>query len=47
MNKALLAAICLVLIATSIGCNTIRGLGEDVKTVGGWVTKGVDNVQEK
>ena len=47
MNKVLLAAICLVLMAISIGCNTIRGLGEDVTTVGGWVVKGVDNVQEK
>ena len=47
MNKAFLAAVCLVLMTMSIGCNTIRGFGEDVKTVGGWVTRGVDNVQEK
>lgn len=47
MKKILLTGICLFLTVACIGCNTIRGLGEDVSTVGGWVVKGVDNVQEK
>ena len=46
MKKALLGGICLMLAIISIGCNTIKGLGEDVSTVGGWVVKGSDNVQE-
>ena len=46
MKKMVLAGICLVLAVVCIGCNTIRGLGEDVSTVGGWVVQGVDNVQE-
>ena len=46
MKKMILAGICLVLAVVCIGCSTIRGLGEDVSTVVGWVVKGVDNVQE-
>ena len=41
-----LAGICLVLAVASIGCNTIRGIGEDLGTVGGWVVKGSDNVKD-
>ena len=47
MKRALLTGFCLFLTVACVGCNTIRGLGEDVGTVGGWVVKGVDNVQEK
>ena len=47
MKKIVLTGICLSLAVICVGCNTVRGLGEDVKTVGGWVVKGVDNVQEK
>ncbi len=46
MRKVLLGGICLMLAVACIGCNTIRGMGEDVGTVGGWVVKGADNVQE-
>ena len=46
MKKMVLAGVCLVLAVACIGCNTIRGLGEDVSAVGGWVVKGADNVQE-
>lgn len=46
MRKIVLAGICLVLAVVCIGCNTIRGLGKDVSTVGGWVVKGADNVEE-
>jgi len=41
-----LAGICLVLVVACIGCNTIRGVGEDLGTVGGWVVKGSDNVKD-
>ena len=46
MRKILLAALCLSLMAVSINCGTIKGIGEDLGTVGGWVTKGSDNVRE-
>lgn len=46
MKKAVLGGICLILTVACIGCNTIKGLGEDVTTVGGWVVKGSDNVQQ-
>ncbi|MCK5013995.1 MAG: entericidin EcnA/B family protein [Candidatus Omnitrophica bacterium] len=46
MKKTILAGICLVLAVACIGCNTIKGFGEDLGTVGGWVVKGSDNVQE-
>jgi predicted small secreted protein len=36
----------LVLTVACAGCNTIRGVGKDVTTVGGWVVKGADNVEE-
>ncbi|MCK5214310.1 MAG: hypothetical protein KAR05_03040 [Candidatus Omnitrophica bacterium] len=28
------------------GCGTIKGLGEDISTVGGWLSRGSDHVQE-
>jgi predicted small secreted protein len=47
MKKMILTGMCLVLVVACIGCSTVKGFGEDVSTVGGWVVKGVDNVQEK
>ena len=46
MRRMLLAVVCLMLVITCIGCNTIGGLGEDLTAVGGWVTKGSDKVEE-
>jgi len=46
MSRAFLAGICFVLMVVSISCGTIRGVGEDLGAVGGWVTKGSDNVRE-
>lgn len=46
MKKIILAGICLVLVATGISCGTIKGMGEDISAVGGWVTKSSDNVKE-
>lgn len=46
MKRMLLGGICLVLAVVCVGCSTIRGIGEDVGAVGGWVVKGADNVQE-
>lgn len=46
MKKKMLIVFCLVLIVTSIGCGTIRGAGEDISTVGGWLVRSSDNVKE-
>ncbi len=46
MSRVLLAGICVFLMVASIGCGTIKGVGEDLGTIGGWVTKGSDNVRE-
>ena len=46
MKKAILAGICLSLMVVSVACSTIRGVGEDIGAVGGWLTKGSDNVRE-
>jgi len=46
MSRALLAGICVFLMVASIGCSTIKGVGEDIGSVGGWLSKGSDNVRE-
>ena len=46
MKKLVLLAACLTFMVTSFGCSTIKGMGEDISTVGGWVTKGSDRVKE-
>lgn len=38
--------LCFSLTLICTGCSTIKGLGEDVSTLGRWITRGVDNVQE-
>jgi len=46
MRKVFLMGVCLMLTVTSIGCGTIRGIGEDISAVGGWLIKGVEGVKE-
>ena len=46
MNKIMLSVIMLVAIASLYGCNTIKGLGNDVGAVGGWISNGSDHVSE-
>jgi len=33
------------LLLVASGCETIKGMGKDISTVGGWLTKGSSNVQ--
>lgn len=42
----LLFGLCLTVMMTGIGCSTVKGVGEDVGAVGGWLKKGSDNVRE-
>lgn len=46
MKKVFLMGFCFVLTITSIGCNSIRGLGEDISAVGGWLVKGSDGIRK-
>ena len=46
MNKFLLTSLCLAFILTGISCGTVKGIGEDLSAVGGWVTKSSDSVKE-
>ena len=45
MNRFFFVLFGLVLI-TVVGCGTIKGMGEDISTVGHWLTKGSDSVKE-
>jgi len=46
MKKLVLAGICITLMLASVACSTIKGVGEDISSMGGWLTKGSDNVRE-
>ena len=46
MKKMFLSVVCLMLAGMIAGCGTIKGIGEDVKAVGGWMTKSSERVQE-
>ena len=39
MKKLLLITVCLLLATALIGCGTVKGIGGDIATVGGWVSK--------
>ena len=46
MRKAYLFILCSLLILAIAGCSTIKGLGDDISTVGNWLMKGSDAVKE-
>jgi predicted small secreted protein len=46
MNKLILSAVTLMMVVSFYGCSTIKGLGDDIKTVGGWVSNGSEHVEE-
>ena len=46
MKKTLLFGLCIMLAVVVAGCSTIKGLGEDVSVVGGWLTRGSEKAQE-
>ena len=46
MKRFNLILICAAFALTAAGCGTIRGVGEDVSTVGGWFVKGSDGVKD-
>ncbi len=46
MKEIILIVLCGVFTLTVVGCGTIKGVGEDIRAVGGWFMKGSDNVKE-
>ena len=46
MRKLILMVVGVLLLAAITGCGTVKGIGEDLSVVGGWLTKGSDKVQE-
>jgi len=44
MRKMLLVVTCLMLV-TIVGCGTMKGIGEDFSTLGGWIKTGSDKVK--
>jgi len=39
MKKIVLFILAGFLVVTAVGCGTVRGFGEDIKTVGRWITR--------
>ncbi len=46
MNKAILTIVVLAAIVSLYGCNTMKGIGNDLTAVGGWITSGSEHVEE-
>jgi len=47
MRRSVLFGLAAVLVVMCLGCSTIRGMGEDIKAVGGWMVKGSDKATEE
>jgi len=45
MKKICLFILCGILISAVSGCATIKGAGEDIGTVGKWLTRSSDSVK--
>ena len=46
MNKIIFKFVILTAIVSFYGCNTMKGIGNDVQAVGGWITGGSEHVEE-
>ena len=40
MKKMILLLLLALVATTIIGCSTIKGMGEDISTLGDWLTRG-------
>jgi predicted small secreted protein len=45
MKKRFLLALAGLFLLSMAGCGTIKGIGEDVSAVGGWMSKSSDTVK--
>jgi len=46
VKRVCLYVLSVLLILAVAGCSTIKGLGDDISTVGSWLMKGSDAVRE-
>ena len=46
MKKIILIAMTLAFAVSLYGCNTMKGIGNDLTAVGGWITSGSEHVEE-
>lgn len=46
MNKMILSMAAVICSLTLYGCGTIRGIGEDIKSIGGVISSGSDHIKE-
>jgi len=45
MKKIGLFVLAGFLVVTVVGCGTVRGFGDDISTIGRWLTRGSDRVK--
>jgi predicted small secreted protein len=46
MNRIVLGIIMLICVVSFYGCGTMKGVGSDLKAVGGWITSGSEHVEK-
>ncbi|MCD4779922.1 MAG: entericidin EcnA/B family protein [Candidatus Omnitrophica bacterium] len=46
MKKLAWMGLSLSLVLILSGCSTIKGMGEDIRSIGGWISNGSDHVRE-
>ncbi len=46
-NRTLLRVTALIILLSAAGCGTIKGVGDDISTVGGWLSRGSEKVQNR
>ncbi len=46
MKKVYLLILCGFFAISAVGCGTVKGLGEDISSVGGWFSKSSNKVKE-
>ena len=47
MKRIYLFVLAGLLVMTVVGCGTVRGFGDDISTVGHWLTRGSDRAVTK
>lgn len=47
MKKITLFVLVGLFVMTIVGCGTVRGFGDDISTVGHWLTRGSDKAATK
>ncbi|MCK5014941.1 MAG: hypothetical protein KAS66_14105 [Candidatus Omnitrophica bacterium] len=46
MKKVILNVLVFAFVVSLAGCSTIKGIGDDIQAVGGWISNGSEHVEE-